>query len=101
MLSRTMLLFGHTHQPALWELDVAGTAKRVNVDTGRTYRLAISGELPSRRLLNPGAVCDQTGARWLELDFTDNASHVIATWRRTAAHGHGGKDSTIPNKFAG
>jgi predicted phosphodiesterase len=85
LLSATrLLLFGHTHRAAHWwqvqELPVVARRQRV--------RLNQPIDISERRcLINPGAGCDATGARWLELELTDEGVPQTATWRRASTRG--------------
>jgi predicted phosphodiesterase len=82
MMRAPLLLFGHTHEAACWQL------ARDHHATSRPITVGEPMALDGRTLLNPGAGCDATGARWLELSGRDGTLH--ATWHRTAVAGHGG-----------
>lgn len=87
MLRRPLLLYGHTHQAACWAPGEAVRAAREQpVLLGREYLLPTDHTHPQhKRLLNPGAVCDRAGARWLELRLA--ASERIAIWHQTDTPG--------------
>jgi predicted phosphodiesterase len=89
LLKRPLLLFAHTHQPALWEPAARPGALKRRIRVEADYELALSTAKADRRLLNPGAVCDPDGARWLELTFDGDRSRVTAAWHRTGVPGHG------------
>jgi predicted phosphodiesterase len=78
LLQTDLLLFGHTHVPICWSEAEGNAVKSLPTE----YALG-----HGRHLVNPGAVCDAKGARWLEWEVTEN----IATWHQTATRGHGGK----------
>ncbi len=96
LLTRPLLLFAHSHQPALWEPAARPGALRRRIRLGAEYQLALSADPAERRLLNPGAVCDPEGARWLELRFAKDRSAMTAVWHRTGVAGHGGRWSVQP-----
>lgn len=66
------LLFGHTHQPALW-LGREGAIAQVRPAVGETLSAA-PGEL---LLANPGAACDRDGPRWLTIRFHDDGRRDV------------------------
>ena len=83
-----LVLSGHTHRAAFF-----AQAEDPQRELPERQRVALGVEvsLPDRIvLLNPGAVCDGVGARWLELRFDDDGRR-FATWHRTGVRGHGGK----------
>jgi predicted phosphodiesterase len=95
LLDRPLLLFGHTHAPALWEPSKGGRwAREVDITVDEPYELPEDISHPdAKRLLNPGAVCDNRGARWLELELGERR---VATWHQTDTPGHGGMFSHQP-----
>jgi len=96
LLTRPLLLFAHTHQPAFWEPAARPGALRRRIRLGVEYELALSEDPADRRLLNPGAVCDRDGARWLELCLADDETSVTAVWHQTRVARPGGKASSPP-----
>jgi len=96
LLSRPLLLFAHTHQPVLWEPAARPGALRRRIRLGVGYELALTEDPADRRLLNPGAVCDRDGARWLELRLADDHASVIAAWHQTKVASRVGKVSSPP-----
>jgi hypothetical protein len=86
-------LFARTHQAALWEPAALPGALRRRIRLGVEYEVALSDDPADRRLMNPGAVCDPDGARWLELRVADGAASAAAVWHRTSIAGHGGRIS--------
>ena len=87
LLSRPLLVFAHTHQAALWQPALRPGALRRRLREDVEYSLELSAAREHRRLLNPGAVCDPQGARWLELAFASDGSCAIASWHRTGVGG--------------
>lgn len=67
--------YGHTHQPALW-------AHHKGYGTERKRISANWVDLPERALLNPGAVMDYRGPRWLEVELDDSRRPRRARWHR-------------------
>jgi predicted phosphodiesterase len=96
LLDRPLLLFGHTHLPALWERSLTDGARKLRIKVGEDYELQLGQSPDDRRLLNPGAVCDGAGARWLLLEFDADGESARASWRRTSVAGHGGRFSVLP-----
>jgi len=96
LLDRPLLLFGHTHAPSMWEPHKSGRwAKEIIPVVGTSYDLPQDLSHPyHKRLLNPGAVCDSRGARWLELDLSEEGRRAI--WHQTDTPGHGGIFSHHP-----
>jgi predicted phosphodiesterase len=83
LLTRPLLLFGHTHKAGCWQAGPDGEAcQRVRPRLDRALRLA------GRVLINPGHGCSAAGARWLELDFEEERA-ITAVWRRTEVAGAG------------
>lgn len=68
-------LFGHTHKPALWAHHKGYGAERGRI--ARNWK-----DLPERALLNPGAVCDPRGPRWMELALDDSGRPEKARWHK-------------------
>jgi len=95
LLKRPLLMFAHTHQPALWEPAPRPGAVKRRIRLDVEYELGLSAELDDRRLLNPGAVCDPQGARWLELRIPDDRSRVTASWHQTDVTGRGGPSKRV------
>ena len=95
-MGRPVLLFGHTHRRALWRPHSENGAARERIQVERRYELPLSRHFEDRCLLNPGAVCDRTGALWLELDLSDNL--ISATWHRTDTRGGGGRFRPAANE---
>jgi len=91
MIRGNLLLFGHTHQAALYISQVKGLPKKPEIVIGQEY------ELPNnfRCALNPGAGCDNKGARWMELILDDDERNVMrrVIWHQTDVPGHGGMNS--------
>lgn len=82
--SAPILLFGHTHR-AIGYAASGGTGLPDRIQ----FTLEDPVELPEGQVaLNPGAVCDKVGARWLELEVAGET--CVATWHRTSVRGHGG-----------
>jgi len=82
--SAPIVLCGHTHHAACWVADPWEGA------VARRFRVGVEMQLPNEAcILNPGAVCDSDGARYLVLRL--GAERRSATWHRTAVHGHGGR----------
>lgn len=93
MLQRPLLLYAHTHQPALWEPAALPGVLRRRIRLGAEYQLALSADAAGRRLINPGAACDPDGARWLELLVAHDGAGVTAVWHRSTVTGHHGRVS--------
>lgn len=68
-------LFGHTHKPAIWAHDKGYGSERRRIS--RNWQ-----ELPERALLNPGAVSDPRGRRWMELELDNSGRPQRARWHR-------------------
>jgi predicted phosphodiesterase len=89
LLRQPLLLFGHTHRPACW-VETATLPRACSTTIGQKMEWTTAGKL----LLNPGAGCDRTGARWLELIVDD--ARWQTTWHQTDIGGHGGAFSARP-----
>jgi predicted phosphodiesterase len=88
LLNRPLLLYGHTHQAACWAPHKNGRwARQEAIVIGDEHPLPTPDARHPQRLLNPGAVCDPLGARWLELRLHKQAP--TATWHQEHTRGHG------------
>ena len=86
LLTRPLLLFGHTHEPACWAPHKNGrSARQEPIVVGEQHPLPHPDARHAARLLNPGAVCDSDGARWLELRLDGDAR--VAVWHQQPFRG--------------
>jgi len=67
--------YGHTHTPALWAYDENNGASRIRISQDWI-------DLPKRALINPGAVMDPRGARWLEVKLNAKGRPEVVRWHR-------------------
>ena len=86
LLNRPLLLFGHTHEPACWAPHKNGRwARQEPIMVGEEHPLPDLDARHASRLLNPGAVCDPDGARWLELRL--DRDERAAIWHQESVRG--------------
>ena len=86
LLSRPLLLFGHTHEAACWAPHKSGRwARQEPIVVGEQLPLPDPDERQAARLLNPGAVCDPDGARWLELRL--DRDERVGVWHQEPVRG--------------
>lgn len=78
ILEQQILLCGHSHRAACWSL-IDGNAVDLRPAPG-TVETASNDA--GRWILNPGAVADPAGPRWLELDFGDGRPRF--SWHQVA-----------------
>ncbi len=98
LLARPLLLFGHTHAPACWAPHKNGRwAREEPVTAGEEHPLPAAGERHGQRLLNPGAVCDRDGARWMQLELGERSRSAV--WRQETVRGHGGGRVAEPGRL--
>jgi len=80
---RPLLIYSHTHQAAFFVGKDAGSPEEHAITVGKSYELPRVRRDGVRSLvpcaMNPGAVCDEHGARWLELDLSEEPS---VTWHQ-------------------
>jgi len=72
--ARGPVICAHTHEPRCFIPGPDGRALRRRIPTDREI------ELPERSVLNPGAVCDPDGPRYLTLTLSEE--RWSARWRR-------------------
>lgn len=83
-----VVVCGHSHEPAHWnvEKDARRPTRADSLPVVPLHEQQLGGGV---RLLNPGAVCDSRGARWLELRW-NGGNEFTAIWHQTGTPGHGG-----------